>query len=129
MKISARRIFFFAICAAVILILGCGQPEPPSVKKSRLIASENMQLKKQLEQREKEIEKLKAQHSKELSKQQKLLAECLEEKETWKQKARQNVRNQVKDVFDVVMEQNKKLREENENLKSQIQQLENKLQE
>jgi gas vesicle protein len=127
MKKSARRIFAFTTCAAVMLTLGCAQPEPPGVKKSRLIASENMQLKKELQQRGREIEKLREQYSKEINKQQKLLAGCLEEKETWKQKARRNVRNQVKDVFDTVMEQNKKLREENEKLESQIEQLKAKI--
>jgi len=55
--------------------------------------------------------------------QEKLLAECVQEKESWKQKARQNVRNQVKGVFDAVMEQNVKLREENEKLKAEIEKL------
>jgi len=123
MKISARKIFVFTICAAVMLILGCGQPEPPSVKKSRLIAVENMRLKKELEQCSKEIEKLKELHSKEIKKQDELLAKSLEEKESWKQKARQNVRNQVRGVVDAVMERNAKLLEENKKLKAEIEKL------
>jgi hypothetical protein len=87
---------------------------------SRLISVENARLKKELELRNSQIEKLTRLHNKESKKQDKMLAECVKEKESWKQKARQNVRNQVKGVFDSVMEQNAKLREQNEKLKAQI---------
>ena len=123
MKGSAREIFVLTVCVVVMSIAGCGNQEPPSVKKSRLIAVENMQLTKELGQRNKEIERLNELHNKESKKQEKLLAKCVQEKENWKQKARQNVRNQVKGVFDAVMEQNVKLREENEKLKAQIEKL------
>jgi len=125
MKRAARKISVLAVCVFVMFITGCGEQEPPSVKKSRLIAVENMRLTKELEQRSKEIERLKELHNKEIKKQEKLLAECVQEKESWKQKARQNVRNQVKGVFDVVMEQNTKLRDENEKLKAQIEEIQN----
>jgi len=106
-----------------MLIAGCGEQEPPSMKKSRLIAVENMRLQKELEQLNKEIERLRERHNREIKKQEKLFAECLREKESWKQKARQNVRKQVEGVFDTVMEQNAKLRQENEKLKEQIEKL------
>ncbi len=123
MKKAVRKMFVLAVCVVVMSIAGCGQQEQPSVKKSRLIAVENMRLKKELGQRSKEIERLNELHNKESKKQEKLLAECVQEKESWKHKARQNVRNQVKDVFDAVMEQNAKLRDENEKLKAQIETL------
>jgi len=116
MKKPASKIFVLTVCVVVMSIAGCGEQELPGVKKSRLIAVENMRL-------EKEIERLNELHNKESKKQEKLLAECVQEKESWKQKARQNVRNQVKGVFDAVMEQNVKLREENEKLKAQIEKL------
>jgi len=123
MKRAIRKIFVLAVGVVVMSIAGCGQQEPPSVKKSRLIAVENMQLRRELEQRDREIEKLIELHNRESRKQEKLLAECVQERDSWKQKARQNVRNQVKGVFDAVMEQNAKLREENEKLKAQIEKL------
>ncbi len=123
MKRAARKIFFLAVGVVVMSIAGCGEQAPPGVKKSRLIAAENMRLTKELERCDKEIESIKELHNKEIKKQEKLLAKCLEEKESWKQKARQNVRNQVKGVFDAVMEQNVKLSEENEKLKAQIEKL------
>ncbi len=123
MKRAVQKMFVLTVCVVVMSIAGCGEQEPPSVKKSRLLAVENMQLTKELGQRNKEIERLKELHNKESKKQEKLLAKCVQEKESWKQKARQNVRNQVKGVFDAVMEQNVKLREENEKLKAQIEKL------
>jgi multidrug efflux pump subunit AcrB len=124
MKKPATKILVLAVCVVVVLLIaGCGEQEPPSMKKSRLIAVENMQLKRELEQCNREIEKLIELHNRESRKQEKILAECVQEKESWKQKAQQNVRNQVKGVFDAVMEQNAKLLEENKKLKAQIEKL------
>jgi hypothetical protein len=124
MKRPASKAFVLVIVIAVLLIGGCGgQNEPPSVKKSRAIAAENIELKKQLAQSSKEIEKLEEQHGKEIDKQKKLLAECLQEKDEWQNKSRQNIRSQVKGVLDTVLEENKKLREENARLKAQIEEL------
>ena len=123
MKRAAQKIFVLAVGVVFISIAGCGPPEPPSDKMSRLISVENTRLKKELELRNREIERLKDLNNKESKKQDKLLAECMQEKKNWQQKAQQNVRNQVKGVFDSVMEQNAKLAEENEKLKAQIEKL------
>ncbi len=123
MKRGAREIFVLAVGIAVISIAGCGQPEIPSAKMSRLISVENTKLKKELDLRNKEIERLKELYNKESKKQDKLLAECVKETESWKQKSQQNVRNQVQSVFDSVLEQNAKLAEENKKLKAQIEKL------
>ena len=123
MKRAVRKIFVLAVCIIVMSIVGCGQQAPPGVKKSRLIAAENMRLTKELERRDKQIESIRELHNREIKKQEELLAKCVREKESWKQKARQNVKNQVKGVFDAVMEQNAKLREENKKLKAQIEKL------
>jgi len=124
MKRPASKAFVLVVIVAVMLIEGCGgQNEPPSVKKSRAIAAENIELKKQLAQSSKEIEKLKVQHGREIDKQKKLLAECLQEKKEWQNKSRQNIRSQVKGVLDTVLEDNKKLSNENARLKAQIEEL------
>ena len=127
MKRPARKAFVLLVGVGMVLIAGCGgQQASPSVKQSRAIAAENIELKKQLEQRNKEIETLKAQHSEEIKKQTSSLAACQQEKETWKNKAQQNIRDQVKGVLDAVMEDNTRLREENKELKTQIEQLQKK---
>ena len=123
MKRAVRKIFVLAVCIIVMSIVGCGEQAPPGVKKSRLIAAENMRLTKELERRDKQIESIIELHNREIKKQEELLAKCVREKDSWKQKARQNVKNQVKGVFDAVMEQNAKLREENKKLKAQIEKL------
>lgn len=108
---------------ALILTIGCGPQEPQNVKKTRVIAAENIELRKQLDRRNKEIEMLKEQNKKETNAQKKQLQECLQEKEEWQNKSRQNIRNQVKGVLDTVLEENTKLREENNQLRSQIAEL------
>jgi hypothetical protein len=130
MKVPARKMLVLVAGIAVVLTIGCGPKEPPSIKKSRAIAAENIELRKELDRRSREIETLKEQHGKELDEQKKLLAECLQEKEVWQNKSRQNIRNQVKGVLDTVLEENTKLREstgrltaENTRLKAQIEEL------
>ena len=123
MKESARKALVMAIGVAVMLIAGCGEKEPPSVKKSRTIAAENIELRKQLDNRSKEIERLREQHDKGIKKQEELLAECQREIETWKKKSKQNIRRQAESVVDRLMEEIAKLRGENEKLKAQIEEL------
>ncbi len=124
MKRPARKAFVLLVGVSVVVIAGCGgQQAPPNVKRSRAIAAENMELRKQLQQSKEEIDKLKQQHAEELKKQARLLEACQQETETWKKKAQQNIRDQVKSVLDVVMEENEKLRAENQQLKALIEEL------
>ncbi len=125
MKKAVRKGFVLVVSVVIVIMLiaGCEEQQLPSAKKSRLIAAENMQLKKELERRSEDIERLIDLHDREIKRQEELLAKCLEEKETWKKKSRQNIRNQVNGVLDAIMEQNAKLRRENEKLKAQIEQL------
>ena len=113
------------ICA-IVLSAGCGPQQPPNVKKARAIAAENIELRKELERRNSQIETLKEQYGEELETQKKRLKTCLQEKEELKEKSRQNIRDQVKGVLDTVLEENRKLREENTRLKAQIEELQKK---
>jgi hypothetical protein len=113
-----------------MLTIGCGQPESPGVKKCRVIAAENIELRKELDRHKKEIEILKEQYSRKIDEQREQLRKCLQEKEELKEKSRQNVREQVSSVLDTIVEENKKLREstgrltaENTRLKAQIEEL------
>jgi hypothetical protein len=123
MKKTFHKIFVLSVGIIAILFVGSCQPETPSEKMSRLIAVENSRLKKELELRNSEIERLTKIQNQQSKKQDKLLADCVKEKESWKKKARQNLKNQVKGVFDAVMEQNAKLLAENEKLKAEIEKL------
>lgn len=119
MKRRAWKTFVLAAGTVVImLIAGCEKENAPDTKRSRLIATENIRLKKELEQRDKEIKK-----------QEKLLEKCLQERDTWKAKAQQNIQEQVDKVLAGVMEEYTKLRKENEGLKAQIEKLKAELEE
>lgn len=123
MKRPACKICVIVIGVAVMLTGGCSSPESPGVKQGRALAAENIELRKQLEQRSAEIEKLTQRHSEEIKKQQGLLEKCEQEKQAWRTKAQQNIRDQVKGVLDTVVEENSRLREENKALKAQIEEL------
>ena len=128
MKTPVQKAFVLVVGVVVMLVAGCAEQEPPTVKRSRLIAAENMQLQKEFTQHAKEIERLNERHDRQMKEQKELLAKCLEEKETWKKKSLQNVRNQAEGVLDAAIEQNAQLSEENEQLKVQLEQVKAELQ-
>ncbi len=108
---------------ALVVIAGCAQNQPPSVKETRAIAAENISLRKQLERRRVEIDMLKEKHSREVQRLEKRIEDYRKQRDEWREKAQQNVRSQTKDVADTVMAENAKLRAENELLKEQIAEL------
>ena len=128
MKVSAKKTLVIVAGIAVIMIIGCGPQQPPNVKKARAIAAENIELRKELERRDNQLKTLKEQYGEEIEAQKKRLKTCLQEKEELKEKSRQNIRDQVKGVLDPVLEDNRKLREENTRLKAQIEELQKKKQ-
>jgi hypothetical protein len=121
----AERACALVLLCSLTLILtgGCGPQEPQSIKKGRVIVAENIELRKELDRRNKQVEMLKAQYSTKIDEQREQLQKCLREQEELKQKSRQNVRDQVSSVLDNIMEENKKLREENTRLKAQVEKL------
>ena len=133
---NACKYICFMVCAVCLIITGCSEPQNPSDKQYRLIAAENMELQKQIQQRDNLIEKLKTQHAKELEQQEELLEQARLEVEQWKERSQQNVRGQVEGVLDTVMEENIELKKEIEKLNGwletqrvQIQELERMLSE
>jgi septal ring factor EnvC (AmiA/AmiB activator) len=121
---TERACALVLLCSLTLILTGgCGPQVPQSVKRSRTIAAENIELRKALDRRNKEIETLKTQYGEKIDEQREQLRKCLQEKEQLKEKSRQNVRNQVSSVLDTVMQENKKLREENARLKAQIEKL------
>jgi septal ring factor EnvC (AmiA/AmiB activator) len=123
MKKLAWKSLAISIGFGVLLTAGCGQNDPPSVKQCRAIAAENMQLQKELERSKARFENLKEQYDKELEKQQTLLDECRSQRDQWKAKSRQNVRDQAESLVDPLMKEITKLREENRKLAAQLQEL------
>ena len=125
MKAILKKIAVLAIGIIVISNSGCNQPQTHSERMNRLISVENSRLKKELELRNNHIKRLTEQHEKERKRQEKLLAERTKERDSWKLKARQNLKNQVEGVFDKVLEQNAKLLEENKKLKTELEKIQN----
>ncbi len=115
---------FMLLCSyALMFIAGCGEKEAPSVRQSRTIAAENIDLQKKLNLSKARLAENKKQYDIELDRRQKLLEKCQKEREEWRVKSRQNVRDQVKGVLESVMADNTRLREENAALKAQIEEL------
>lgn len=113
----------FAVLIAVAGA-GCYQQQSQGTKRTKLIAAENMRLKEELAELEKEIKRLKQLHQEQLIEKQSRLNQCQKEKQAWQQKSQKNIQNQVTGVLDVIMGDIKKLRQENERLKAMFEQLE-----
>ena len=128
MKGTAQKVFIVALGVIVfVLIAGCQESATggsTDAKKSRLIAAENLELKKELANRDKEIARLKELHSKEIKRQEGLLAKCQEEKKLQQEeKTDENTKEQMGELSTFIMELSAKLQEENESLKVQIENL------
>ncbi|MHC4114824.1 MAG: hypothetical protein ACYSSL_05850 [Planctomycetota bacterium] len=105
MKESARKAIISGICIVFIVILAAGcEEQSVSSKKSRLIATENVSLKKQLEQ------------------QKRLVAKCQQEKEEIKQRSREEMGKLSVSLVEDFQEKIR-LTEENEALKAEIEEL------
>ena len=120
MKRLAPKMLIVAagILIGIILVAGCEEEKKvtntePDTKRSRLIAVENAQLKKQ-------IEELKKQHAKEMDMQKKLLESCLRDKKTYEDMSKKGVDNYMQDILGPLAEENEKLNKEIKALKAQL---------
>jgi len=81
MKGTAQKVLILAVGTIVfVLIAGCQEQELTDAKKSRLVAAEDIELKKELEKRSREIKR-----------QEELLTKCQEEKKLRQEKADENI--------------------------------------
>ena len=119
-----RVLIAFAVTVGVVLMLfaGCQEAEAPSQKKSRLIAAENIELKKTIQQRDKEIESLKTRHAREIERQEKALEQCRKKTENCRKELEEKLDEKVKDVLGAMMDEMAELRAENEALKAKTEQ-------
>jgi hypothetical protein len=126
MKRLARKTYLLAVGIAVgiILITGCQEQNlpdaAPSEKMSRLIAAENIDLKKQIEQQ-------RTAHAREMQKKQKLLDKCLADKKALEKRTKKEIERQVDEVASLVIAKNGELRQENEALKVQVKNLQGQI--
>ena len=129
MKRTVQNAVVLAIGAIFVISLfaGCQEQQATDAKKGRLVAAENIGLKKELDRRDREIERLKGLHSKEIKRQEELVAKCQEEKGLLQKRVDENIKAQVSEVLAAVVEENSKLHGELEGLKTQVQKLQTEL--
>ena len=108
----------FILCFLVFIFAGCAKEQVPSTRQARLVASENLELKEQIKKLNAQIEEL-----------EKLYLESQKEIENLKETSQQNVRQQVQEVLDNVLEQNEQLETWLETQRTQIAELERMLSE
>lgn len=123
MEKLTRKAVVLALGVVIALTAGCEEANLSSTKKARLVAVENRQLKKQLEQRRKEIERQKKLHDMEMEKQRGLLEKCLQRTKVLQEQANEEFKGLVDGISDMFDEENKRLRNENEKLKAQVKEL------
>ncbi|MBN2137130.1 MAG: hypothetical protein JW720_04940 [Sedimentisphaerales bacterium] len=119
-----KRLLYVVLVAAFAVALvsaaGCQESQTPGDKKARLIAAENMELKKQIAQKDKEIEGLKTQYTVRLKLEQSKLAECRQKTADCQQELKEGMEKTVNDVLVAALEESAKIREENATLKEEI---------
>ncbi len=116
-----------AAVALLIIAAGCQKARTASGKESRLVAAENIELKKQLAQRDRQIERLKKEHASQLEQERKRLADCRRELQQCKERVDKKVGQAVEEMLTSALDEVAKVREENRTLKAQIEDLKAKL--
>ena len=96
------------LLAVLVLAGGCQQDRTPDEKQARLIAAENMQLEKQLADQQDEIDKLKAQHAKDIEKLEDQLAACKRRNERLQKDLDKGIAERADSVRDTVLAENAK---------------------
>jgi hypothetical protein len=120
-KVQIALILAVGICFSAVFIAGCEEGQSlsqgeTSTKRTRLIAVENAQLKKQ-------VQELKIMHSRQMDRQKKLLEKCQTEKKALEELTDQNINEFMGQASEGALEENTRLRMENAELKSEIEQL------
>ena len=110
--ITVLAVAFGCFCVFA-LIAGCDQA---SNKRCRLIADENMQLKRDVEQLKGEL----GQRDEEIKQGKKQLENCLQGKKFLQKNIQKGFRADANDILPSILKSNARLREENKKLKAQI---------
>ncbi len=116
-------ILVFAIGSMAGFGSGCQHNEAPEAKQARLIAAESMQLKKQLADRDAEIDRLKVRHAQEAEQRQAQLAACQKRIEALQKDLQGGIAQRVESVMVAVMAENAELRKELEALRVEMETL------
>jgi hypothetical protein len=147
MKRSARKTFVLAVgvLAVAVLTAGCqeeqsrtstmsnDQMSSPSdaERMSKLVAAENLDLKKKLAEQEqrhtREMQQQRAPLDKEIRNKQRLLDSCLQQKKSLEELSRDGVESYMSNIVGPLVDESQKLRKENDALKVQVQNLQGQI--
>lgn len=127
MKTTLQKTITVILAIAVISAAGCQKSQTPGEKQSRVIAARNMDLEKQVAQRDKQIGDLKARHAARVGLEQKKLAASQKQTADCKEQLGEAMDEKVNEILLVSMEQSAKIRDENVELKAEIAELKAKL--
>ncbi len=108
------------LLAIAILAGGCHHETAPGTKQARLIAAENLQLKKSLTSHEAELDKLRTQHARDLKQKEDQLAACRARIVTLQSDLQGGIAERVNSVTAAVMDENARLRREVETLRARL---------
>lgn len=113
MKKGLKKAIIFGLCSGILFTVtaGCQEKQLSDTRKSRLVATENIELKEQLGQKNREINTLKN-----------LLEKCKEDKSEIQEKMDKEMETLGEEVMKTFSDY-VKLHEENEELKKQIEEL------
>jgi septal ring factor EnvC (AmiA/AmiB activator) len=103
----------FGYFCVFVLVAGCDQAND---KRCRLIADENMQLKRDVGQLKGEL----GQRDEEIKTQKEQIESCLQDRKLLEEASQKSFSKDINDIAGLIMEENAALLEEIENLKAQI---------
>jgi hypothetical protein len=115
-KFTYRFLIWTLVLVFVAVLIGCEEQQTMSPKKAKLVAANNIQLKKDIAARDTDIEK-----------QKKLLTDCEKEKEILNKRLNTKSEGLMEVLMAGMDKDAKNIRIENQELKKQIQELKNKL--
>jgi outer membrane murein-binding lipoprotein Lpp len=117
MNATNRIILWLSICAIVAVLAGCEEQSVTTERQERLYSAENMELKKQIAELEKQFEK-------DLAAKQKELDRCNEDKIILGKQAREETAKILQeDMVDMLSGEIQRLEEENARLTAEIEAL------
>jgi membrane carboxypeptidase/penicillin-binding protein PbpC len=141
-SVSKTFVLAVGVILSAMLFAGCEEEEKisdtnldatPGVKQSRLIAVENLQLKRQIEQMKiqytSEMQRQKELNDKERQRLQRQLDNCLRAQAASEEISKKGVESYMQDIIGPLSDENAKLQEENKTFKAQIEKLKSELEE
>ena len=120
MKSTLQKTIIVVFAIAIICAAGCQESQTPSQKQSRVIAARNMELEKQVAERDKQIGDLKAQYTVRVGLEQKKLAACQKQIADCKGQLGKAMDEKVNEVLISSIEEGAKIHAENVKLKAEI---------